>query len=353
MISSDLRKIINLHSAFWKKESKRPLFCYLNEYDENISKMKLAIGTTIVEGMLLSPEMISAENLHPQFTCDKNKDLDKTLKTEGDIFKTISPYWKIPWTEAIIGCPIHVSISSNSIWAEAPSTSELPNISSADDIINYKWLKKLIEVTKYLVKNFYDSYFVTQLSVTRGPIDMLDALIGTKRMVVAMHTQSQLISRVLRIFADVFIKVVKAQLEIIPTFNKGYCNSFGIWAPGKSIRAQDHASIVLSPKLYDKFVLPVEKIISSQFDYITYHTHTGMIWLEEKIADLDNINAIHILVDPEPFGLPLVDILTKIGRIQNKKSIIIEGEFSSRNIKNILKKLSPKGLLIMQRVNHT
>jgi len=342
----DLTKILSLHESFWKGENiGRPLYAYEKEFEVNLSEMKLADGSYVKDGIVLKPEMLSPEALHPlQADSDETQPMPYT---KGDLFRTVSPYWKIPWMEAIVGCPPRVRITSNSIWAETQPDFSLENVRSPSDLIDEQWLKKLLEITKYLVDKFNGPYFVTQTIPTRGPIDILDAIIGTDRMIVEMYTHPRQTSEILEILGEVFIMVVKDQLELIPRFKGGYVNPFGFWAPGTSIRSQEHACAALSPKLYSKFVLPCEEKITSEFDYTTYHTHTGLLHLEDKIAELDTLNAIHVSVDPVPFDQPLPALLPKLAKLQEEKPIIIEGELTKADVDAAVERLPPKGLCIV------
>jgi hypothetical protein len=74
-----------------------------------------------------------------------------------------------------------------------------------------------------------------------------------------------------------------------------------------------------------------------------------MLHLEDKTAEMDTVDAIHISVDPEPYDLPLIDILPKLAKIQEKKPIIVDGEFTKKDIDEITRRLPPKGLCIISR----
>jgi hypothetical protein len=247
MSTSDIQNVLKRHKAFWNMEDvDKPLLRITRYSDTGFGQprepmqLPLADGTMASEPVFyLKPDMLSPERLSP-----RHERPSAVPATAGDVFPVRAPYTKVPWMEAIIGCPIRVSLQSSSMWSE-PALNENWHKCYDSLKITEIWKKKLLEFTKYLSSGSGNSYLVSN-TLMRGPSDMVDALIGEQKLCVGIYQRPEEIKALMMKCAEIFIDIAKAQLDIIPPFHGGYCNLFGIWAPGTSIRTQDDASALVS-----------------------------------------------------------------------------------------------------------
>jgi uroporphyrinogen-III decarboxylase len=278
-------------------------------------ELKLADGTFAKDGQFLQPELLDPRRLDSADTAAGEAEVPRIYQ---DVFETVAPYYKIPWLEAILGCEIQVSKKSESIWAR-------PYLSATDlakggchFTLREEWIEKLLEFTEYLVERFQGQYMVTQTPWMRGPTDLLSATFGLKDVFIGMHLAPAAIRELLNEFAETFVRVCNLQLRSIPAYSGGYCNAYGLWAPGTSVSMQDDNALNLSPRLYQEFVSPVENEIVSKFDYTTRHPHSMNLGLADFLVGIQQLGAIEVNYDPPPFGPPFEEIIPLLRKIQEK-----------------------------------
>lgn len=360
MISNvDMDSFLDRHRAFWERRAvDRPLLREVGRYAVSRSgvepmKLPLADGTLAPEGMRLTPELLDPAVVHASYRegtqqaafgrtlTAEREDYGVDLTVSGDVFAPVAPYSLVPWVEAILGCPIHVSLKAHSMWSLPP----YENLGQIDRItVDPAWLDKLREFTAFLVEHSHGRFLVTQ-TLMRGISDMLEALLGGDGLGLAIYDDPIMFHAVAAQCAEVFIQIAQAQLDLLPRFRGGLSNPFGIWAPGTSIRTQDDASALLSPAQYAAFILPYQERIAAAFDYSVIHLHSACLHIAEAICD-SSITAVQVSLDPVPFGPTVPELLPQLARILKKKPLILEGPFTPAELELTLNTLDPRGLFI-------
>jgi hypothetical protein len=287
---------------------------------------------------MLAPEKLSSK---PIFVGVESQE------TEGDVFLARAAYSKVPWMEAIVGCPIRVGLASRSIWAE-PALPE----GWADNPLRLKidaeWREKLLDFVRYLVRNSQGRYLVTP-TLMRGPSDMAAALLGKETFCLALVEHQQPLCDLLDFCTDIFIETAKAQLELIPSFHGGYCSSYGVWAPGMCVRTQDDVSALFSAEHCRRFVLPSQERIAASFDYSLVHLHSGSLHTADLYA-AGNIKALQVSLDP-PLGAERTKrLLPILLRMMEKKPLIVTGELIQAELDYLLSGLPAAGLCLAVEV---
>lgn len=342
---SGINDILNRHKAFWNMaDVPKPLLRfsqYTSRYGQPQSPMSmpLADGIEISEDVFyLEPEMLAPEKFAP-----KNERPSAIPATSGDVFPVRSAFTKIPWMEAIVGCPIRVSLQSHSMWSE-PVLGEdwYRNFQSLKP--HEGWRNKLLESIEFLSANASNSYQVVN-TLMRGPSDMVDAFIGEANLCMGIYQHPDEIHELMDICAKIFIDTAKEQLKRISPFQDGYCNLFGIWAPGNSIRTQDDASALVSPEHYSEFMLPPQEQIASEFDYSTIHLHSNSLHTADSVIN-SSIGAVQVSMDPQPYGPTVIELLPTFAKMQEKKPILIEGPMMQAEFDELLETLSSNGLYV-------
>lgn len=353
-LKSSIKEVLDKHKAFWNMEDvNQPLIMTLPSLDEETSiRIVLTDGSEATDGLHLEPQMISPErfplNILTTWGALANARYDNKCRREekdpsliGDLFNPISPCPKIPWMEAICGCPIRISIKANTIWAEPVQNSD-----SLCNGRNEKWMEKLKAFTAYLTDKFSGQYLLSA-TLMRGPLDVLSAMLGKKELILSGYRRKAETQKVLNVLAETFIATAKTQLDIIPSFHGGYCSLSGLWAPGTIIRTQDDESLLFSPEICKELVLPNQERIANEFDYSVMDIHSGAELHEMSMfLDSESIKAISIVLDPPPFGKEIDVLLPSLSKVQGIKPLQISGKLTRKQINKITETLSPRGLAI-------
>ena len=345
----NIENLIKLHRSWWKLDNEKPLlsitysrgFLWSWMKNDHRQGMELILqDDSVAKDGSLTPDMLSPEKVH------------YTPLTVGDMFRTISPFGKIPWMEAICGVTPQISVKANSIWAGF-GEGIWPDdwwTKDMDVEINKEWLDLLVDMTKYCVDKFSGPFIITQTSVMRGPLDVMAALVGDKNVVVAMYKHPKEYHKLMTRLTDIIIMAMKAQNEVIPRFRGGMVNQWGIWAPGTITRHQEDEAAYISPKFYKEFVMPYDRKICQSFDYTTIHFHASHYIHGDAVTDIPELGALQLNLEPPPYGPTLSEWIPILKRLIKKKPLILNGPLTRKQINRLLTELPPQGLYISVNV---
>jgi hypothetical protein len=334
---TDLDALLARHAAFWRHEpADRPLV-----------RQRVARNRTPFENMDVTPAMLDVDLLTPEVgTRDMNKHL-----VQGDLLNGISPFSRIPWMEAIIGCQIH-SGAEEAMW---PKPALGPQYEGMEAIVPgdcNPWLVKLLALTRALVEANDGSYVVTH-TLQRGPSDMLSALLGDERMGLSFYDAPDTVRAILARTAEAFIKVARAQYALIPKLatSDGVAGwvpwAYGLWAPGSVVRFQSDSSSQLSPRVYANFVLPADRTIMQAFDYSIIDLHSaGTLHIHPVLLQVEELDAISVTLDRYENAPGVSELLPTFAAILEHKSLSIFGEVTQAEFDLLLRELPPTGLAV-------
>jgi hypothetical protein len=90
--------------------------------------------------------------------------------------------------------------------------------------------------------------------------------------------------------------------------------------------------------------MPCEDRIIDAFDYQVLHTHSGVPQLAEWALEMEGLKAVEVTIDP--LGPALEQLVPLWNRILERKSLIVSGRLSAKQVEMLVSKLSPGGLLL-------
>lgn len=150
----------------------------------------------------------------------------------------------------------------------------------------------------------------------------------------------------------VWTEIVRSQYEIVPAYRGGYCYpSVPIWAPGKTVVVTADVAAMLSPRAFERFLLPCIDQASHAVNYAWMHTHSSYLHILEPLLQLDSLKAIQVTVDYA--GPSIAELLAPFRRIQSYKPLIVSGHLSAEDMRCLVRGLAPEGLYVLSLVDST
>lgn len=303
--------------------------------------LPLANGSVADHDLDLYPEMLDLDRLAGP------AQPPGSINLWGDLIEARGPYARIPWVEAILGCPIRVTIQGGSMRSRA-------FISSWEDWPKRRfarqrgWQDLLLRLTEMLVERANGRYAVTQ-PLMRGPSDLAEAVLGPEMTCFSLYDHPAELQGFLWDVTDVFIDVLRRQTARLAPLEGGYVNWFGIWAPGTVVRTQCDATAFLSAKQYARWFLPHDVRTSEAADYAIIHLHSACLHTVEALLEVERPQAIQISLDPEPSGPPVKEIVGTCQKILERKPLVIDGEMRPEDVALLLERLPHDGLCLIVR----
>jgi len=323
------------HQAFWERgPCDRPLgSCWIgSRFPGELYRAADAIPVGRV---------LPADVDVPAFMADYER-LQRQHESIGDDAPWVaSPFFGLPWMEAILGCPVHYS--GESFWGE-PIIADWQTRPTLPLPEGKEWLGKLLEFTEALVR-LADGRYPVATTLMRGPSDLLAALRGHAEMIYDLYDHPAELAELGETATGLWIEVARAQLDRIPPFAGGYaCHFYRAWAPDRVVCTQEDASASFSPSLFGRFLLPADRRIAAAFPFTVMHIHSPATWPVEQLLTPEGPTCIEINYDDNGPRLP--ELLPLLRRVQETKPLIIRGAFTADELSFVKRELSPRGLLL-------
>lgn len=337
-----VESLITLHNDFWSRRLKAPLINDRNSLTNKFALLPLLHDNfREKEKLFLKPDMLSPEVYQ---NGPLNPGWAKEPCISGSVFNTLLPYPRIPWLPGIVGCDLMVSWKAQTVWVMKTMEQDWFKKEGLGFKPRKAWLIKLLDFVSYTVKTYQSEAIPTMDMIGRGVGDLMVNLMGAEIAYTALYDHPDELKMLLSKITDLHIEWAKKQLEIIPKVRDGYCNQYGIFAPGTITRFQEDFAGLISEKQFYEFLMPCENRIIDAFDYQVLHTHSGVPKLAEWAMEMDGLKAVEVTIDPlapapEHF-IPLWN------RILERKALIISGRLSTKQVDMLLSELSPGGLLL-------
>ncbi|MBC7255424.1 MAG: hypothetical protein H5T66_04900 [Chloroflexi bacterium] len=338
-LEQDIRPLLRRHAAWWERRGM--LYAEVPHEPLGDLWLPLADGSLADRDLDLQPEMLDLDRLAGP-TQERGP-----LNRWGDLIEARGPYARIPWVEAILGCPIRATIKGGSMRSQAfiASWEEWPKHRRKH---HRGWHAFLLRLTEALAVRANGRYAVTQ-PLMRGPSDLAEAVLGPEMTCFSLYDHPAELQGFLWDVTDVFIEVLREQAARLPPLEGGYVNWFGIWAPGTVVRTQCDASAFLSAQQYARWFLPHDVRTSEAADYAIIHLHSGCLHTVEALLEVERPQAIQISLDPEPSGPPVRAILNTCQKILEKKPLVVDGEMTEADVALLLEALPHDGLCLIAR----
>jgi hypothetical protein len=150
---------------------------------------------------------------------------------------------------------------------------------------------------------------------------------------------------------------VGEQLTRVPAFMGGMacCEQYGLWVPGTNAVTQCDLAVAISPRVYERFLLPCDERICGNMAYPIIHLHSVGLHVLDRVLSVAGFAAIQVVVDPGPADPLLLSLLPAFQRVQmaGKPLIVHCSTITQVELDGLLAGLSPRGLCVAAVVGDT
>jgi hypothetical protein len=333
--------LIALHASWWERQADGAIInddCGIAQRFRHVPA--LADEWLEQDGLLLEPAAVWPERLQPGPVVPPTGSPTRGRET----FNTLFPYHRVPWLVGMTGCGMQVSTTSQTVWPveylgddwfERPNQGFNPRL---------EWLAKLLDFLSFIVDRYYPAQCIPTLDmISRGPGDLLIAAMGVERCYMGFYDHPREIKSLLGQITEMYIHWAGSQLAALPTLAGGYCNQYGLWSPGTTIRMQEDYAVNVSYPIFREFLLPSVSAVVDAFDFHVLHTHSYG-HLAEWALDIPRLGAIEMTIDPT--GPSIEDLIPRLQAIAARKPLILLGVATEKQVSLLTTSLPPGAVVL-------
>jgi hypothetical protein len=341
MNEPELRQLLERHEAFLEcRPVERPLISLWNS--GYFPAEQFPRGTSSWrDAERLQPDDVSFLPFAPDY-----EDLHRVHQAQKDDFFLVgSPYWGIPWLEAILGCPVTVSATNGRAEPCLDSLKDVDRLTA--DIENNPWLDALLRFTQDLVK-FAAGRFPVCPPLLRGAGDAASSLLGGQVFVMGMLDDPARMKTLLEHCARVRLSVLQRLHQLIPPWHGthaagGYPSK--VWCRRTVAYYQEDCAALLNPRLFREFALPPAQQMCQAAEVNFIHLHSACLYPVDILLEDACFDILEINIDHEGAGPQVPKLIPTFQKIQRAgQPLVLWGNCRDDEWALIRRELSPVGL---------
>lgn len=326
---------------YYRFENDRPLLGFFVGSEYPLKRYSASFA--LPENRPLRPDDFNPAD----YSADYDRLFEQHEAAGGDFIFAGEAFWGIPWLEALLGCELWANHASGSIHAKplqiVNAMEKIPLFTPSSP-----WAQKAAEFLDMLAARSGGRYPLAATRM-RGITDLLAAVYGNEMFLYKMLEAPREVQMVCSKLTDLWIDFARFQLDHIPSFYGGVGSFYyNMWAPAGSVWLQEDAAALLSPALYEEFILPCDVRIARSFGGCLMHMHPTGFYPYRQLLDTP-MSCLELHID---HGGPTAEQLYGVHcHILAKKPLLIWGQLSLADLDWIFTRLPHRGLAVMTVVS--
>jgi hypothetical protein len=330
----EFRTLLDRHGAFWRRDESSFLRVSTQYQPSLPVGLPQRDGSVITVAPLVTPDMVVPELLIEQAA---RVDLSApgginllhsqylAYVGQGDAPPQAHPFGKIPWLEAMLGCPI--TITEGQIWSERYAGDPREVIARGANLEHNAWLQLYLEFLRQMPSRLGDRFLVSANTLIRGACDLVAAVMGVQEAAIGWLEDQPFMARLLRVCTDSILAVVEAGYKVLAPTHGGYAASWDLWATAPVVATQADHSSLLSARIYEQQILPYDLEVASCCPLSIFHLHNNGLHVAPALMQRPEITVLEVAIDPYPTGKRKVWEIEMLQRIQQHKPLILNTAF--------------------------
>jgi len=277
------QKLEESWSAWWNHELDRPMVV-INNFTPNEKFKKL-------------------QEKYPGAGCAAHFPLDEPAENIIDFFQAMLestqlygdswPRWWPNFGPGIISgfLGAKVIVKSDTVWFEPPDGFEFEKLKIEFDEQN-KWYRRIMELTEAAIEKWQDKVNISFTDLG-GNYDVLLHFRSTEKLLMDLYDKPDMLKDYMRKVTKLWLECYKKFYEKISINNRGTSAWAPLWSPGKHYILQCDFSYMISPQMFEEFVLDDLKACCDYLDHGFYHLDgKGQIPHLDLLLGIENLCGI-------------------------------------------------------------
>lgn len=240
-------------------------------------------------------------------------------------------------------------IAEETVWFEADEPMPWETILNLKLDADNKWWRITRELTA-LAAELGAGKFFASVTDLNGVLNVLGFLRGTQQLLLDCMDAPDLVKLASARITDIWLRCFDELVEITQRHQEGSSSWMGIWFPGRGSDVQCDFAAMISPRMFEEFVLPDLRRQCQYMEQSIFHwdgpgqiPHLDLLL---EVPELDGIQWVPGAGNPDA-GSPRWYPLYR--RIQAKgKRLVLQG-MDCRDVERVMAELQHEGLLITTR----
>jgi hypothetical protein len=132
------------------------------------------------------------------------------------------------------------------------------------------WWQRVQDLTRAAVRR-WSSQVCVGFTDIGGNLDILASLIGSQRLIFELMDNPGQVLRLTGQISELWLAYYEAQYDLVRQTGRGSSPWAAIWSPGRCYMFQSDFAYMISPKMFEKFVLPDLTRLCAAVDHGFYH----------------------------------------------------------------------------------
>jgi hypothetical protein len=220
------------------------------------------------------------------------------------------------------------------------SLADLRPVYDADNV----WWRRAQDITRAAVERWGHAVAIG-LTDLGGNLDILASLRGTHKLLLDLYDAPDEVERLTRALTDLWLRYYDELCAIIAPAGRGITCWAPHWSPGRGYMLQSDFSYMISPGMFDRYVLPDLEACCAAMDYAFYHMDgKGQIPHLDRLLALPGLRGIQWQPgDGAPMADEWPDLLRRIRDAGKLCQVYVTCEGARR----LLREFDGRGFLIV------
>jgi 5-methyltetrahydrofolate--homocysteine methyltransferase len=184
-----------------------------------------------------------------------------------------------------------VNSTPETVWfdrAHPISIQDLQLARAADNV----WWQRVQELTRLAVERWGDQVCVAHTDLG-GNLDILASLLGTEQLLFALHDHPNKVEHLIDKLTTLWLGYYNDLYNIIRKGKRGTTPWATIWSPGSCYMLQSDFAAMISPEMFERYVLPDLATCCQALEHSFYHLDgKGQIPHLDLLLSLDGLDGI-------------------------------------------------------------
>ncbi len=237
-------------------------------------------------------------------------------------------------------------IMPDTVWFEEQKLESWDEICQLQIDPQNEWWLKTVEFTRLAIE-FGQDKFITGMTDLNGIMNILAFLRGNQRLLIDLFEFPTAIQAAAQHLTTLWFACYDSLLNRLQAVYPGTTTWMDVWFPGRGSDVQCDFSALISPPMFEKFVLPHLQVQCQRLDHSIYHWDgPGQIGHLDYLLEIPELDGFQWVPGAGQPGTGDLKWLPLYRRIQARGKLLVLQWMDKNCVEQIVRRLSPQGLLI-------